>query len=246
MKIWPAIDIRAGNCVRLTQGDYERQTTYGSDPADMAIRWVSDGAQALHIVDLDGAKGDASDHSQSVNREQIVQILRQCDVPCQIGGGIRDESAIIDYLEMGAQRVVIGTRAFTDPQWLMQVAEDFPQRLAVSIDAREGLVATDGWMKTSDVSAIDFAKQISQSSIGAIIYTDISKDGMMSGPNFDAMQEMAQATEIPVIASGGVTSIEDVEQLVTMGLSGCIIGRALYEGRLTLPEALAASGQMAG
>lgn len=247
MKIWPAIDIRAGKCVRLAQGDYDQQTTYGSNPADMALRWVNDGAQALHIVDLDGAKGDLdSESGKSINRDAIIQILNQCDVPCQIGGGIRDESAIIDYLEQGAQRVVIGTRAITDPDWLARVAEDFPQRLAVGIDARGGRVATDGWLKTSDVPAIEFAKQISQLPIGAIIYTDIAKDGMLSGPNLPAMQEMSQATEIPVIASGGVTSVQDVEKLAAMQLSGCIIGRALYEGRLTLADALNASEQLAG
>lgn len=246
MKIWPAIDIRAGKCVRLTQGDYDRQTTYGSNPADMALRWVNDGAQALHIVDLDGAKGERTETGHSPNRDAILQILESCDVPCQIGGGIRDESTIVDYLEMGAQRVVIGTRAITDSEWLARVAEDFPQRLTVGIDARDGRVATDGWLKTSDVSAIEFAQQVSQLPIGAIVYTDIAKDGMLAGPNFDAMKEMSQATEVPVIASGGVTSIEDIQKLATMGLSGCIIGRALYEGRLTLPDALCASSQVAG
>lgn len=246
MKIWPAIDIRTGKCVRLVQGDYERQTTYGTNPADMALRWVNDGAKALHIVDLDGAKGDLSEAGQSLNRDAISQILQACDVPCQIGGGIRDEAAIIDYLELGAKRVVIGTRAITDPEWLARVAEDFPQRLAVSIDARDGRVATDGWQKTSDVSAIEFAQKISRLPIGAIIYTDIAKDGMLAGPNFEAMQEMAQATEVSVIASGGVTTIQDIEKLATMGLSGCIIGRALYEGRMTLPDALNASNPVAG
>ncbi len=246
MKIWPAIDIRTGQCVRLVQGDYERQTTYGTNPADMALRWVNDGAQVLHVVDLDGAKGDLSETGQSLNRDAIAKILDTCEVPCQIGGGIRDKAAIVDYLEMGAQRVVIGTRAITDPEWLGRVAEEFPQRLAVSIDARDGRVATDGWQKTSDVSAIEFAQQISQAAIGAIIYTDIAKDGMLGGPNFEAMQEMAQATAIPVIASGGVTTIQDIEKLATMGLSGCIIGRALYEGRMTLPDALNASNPVAG
>lgn len=246
MKIWPAIDIRAGECVRLVQGDYDRQTTYGSDPADMALRWVNDGAQALHIVDLDGARGELSETGQSINRDAILQILESCDVPCQIGGGIRDEAAITDYLEMGAERVVVGTRAITDPEWLARVAGEFPQRLAVSIDARDGLVATDGWQKTSERSAIEFAKQISTAAIGAIVYTDIAKDGMLAGPNFEAMQEMAQATGVPVIASGGVTTLQDIEKLSAMGLSGCIIGRALYEGRMTLPEALGASKPVAG
>jgi len=247
MKIWPAIDIRGGKCVRLAQGDYQRQTTYGNNPADMALRFVSDGAQAMHIVDLDGAKGEFDPSTnQSLNRQAIVQILRQCDIPCQVGGGIRNEKAITDYLEMGAERVVIGTRALTDTDWFLKVADDFPGRLAVGIDARDGRVATDGWLKTSDVSAIDFAKQISNSSVGAIIYTDISKDGMLDGPNFAAMQEMVEATDVPVIASGGVTRVEDIEQLSSMGLSGCIVGRAFYEGRLTLPDALNASQEVAG
>ena len=247
MKIWPAIDIRDGNCVRLAQGDYQRQTTYGHNPADMALRWVSDGAQAMHIVDLDAARGEFDSAEQhSPNREASAQILRQCDLPCQVGGGIRSEKAITDYLELGAERVVIGTRAVTDTDWFLRCAEDYPSRLSVAIDARDGRVATDGWVKTSDVSAIDFAKRISGSSIGSIIYTDISKDGMMAGPNFAAMQEMVAATDIPVIASGGVTQCEDIEQLAIMGLSGCIVGRALYEGRLTLREALNASQEVAG
>jgi phosphoribosylformimino-5-aminoimidazole carboxamide ribotide isomerase len=246
MKIWPAIDIRAGKCVRLAQGDYDRQTTYGTNPADMALRWVNDGGTALHIVDLDGAKGDLSDNGESLNRSAIAEILEKCDVPCQIGGGIRSQSAITDYLELGAQRVVIGTRAIADTDWLAGVANDFPERLAVGIDARDGKVATDGWQKTTEVSSLDFARQISELPIGAIIYTDIAKDGMLSGPNFDAMHEMAQATSIPVIASGGVTTVQDIEKLATLGLSGCIIGRALYEGRITLPSALSASQQVAG
>ncbi len=241
IKIWPAVDIRNGKCVRLTQGDYDRQTTYGNDPADMAIRWISDGAKALHLVDLDGAKGESG--PDSINRKAIASILQKVDVECQIGGGIRDEKAITDYLELGAQRVVIGTRALKDTDWFLKVAEDYPGRLAVAIDARDGMVATDGWQETSTLSAIDFAKQISGSSVGAIIYTDIAKDGMMAGPNFSAMQEMVAATSIPVIASGGVTVPDDIQKLDSMGLHGCIIGRALYEGRLTMPEALAASEQ---
>ena len=245
MKIWPAIDIREGKCVRLTQGDYQRQTTYGSNPADMALRWISDGAQAMHIVDLDAARGEFDLAEQdSPNRQAIAQILRQCDIPCQVGGGIRNEKAITSYLELGAQRVVIGTRAVTDTDWFLCTAEDYPNRLSVAIDVRDGKVATDGWLKTSDVSAIEFAKRISGSSIGSIVYTDISKDGMMDGPNFAALQEMVAATDIPVIASGGVTRREDIEQLAFMGLSGCIIGRALYEGRLTLHAALDASQEV--
>jgi len=244
MNIWPAIDIRDGKCVRLAQGDYQRQTTYGHNPADMALRWISDGAQALHIVDLDAAKGESD--GGLPNREAIAQILRQCELSCQVGGGIRDEKAITDYLEMGAERVVIGTRAVTDTDWFLRCADDYPNRLSVAIDARDGRVATDGWLKTSDVSAIEFAKRISGSSIGSIIYTDISKDGMLDGPNFAAMHEMVEATDVPVIASGGVTRVEDIQQLASMGLSGCIIGRALYEGRLTLPDALDASQEVLG
>jgi phosphoribosylformimino-5-aminoimidazole carboxamide ribotide isomerase len=237
MQIWPAIDLRGGNCVRLLQGDYGRETVFGRDPAAMARRWVSEGAQRLHLVDLDGAR-----EGRTENREAIAAIASAVDVPCELGGGIRDEQAIGDLLSLGLARLVIGTRALKEPEWFRQMCRTFPGRLAVGIDARDGRVATDGWLETSEVAATDLARRLADEPVAAIIYTDIARDGMLSGPNLPAMAEMRAAVAVPVIASGGVTTADDVRQLAAVGLDGCIIGRALYEGSLTLGEALAAAG----
>ncbi len=237
MQILPAIDIRGGKCVRLAQGDYRRETVYGANPADMAHRWVADGATGLHLVDLDGAR----DGSIS-NRDAIARIIEEVSVPCQLGGGIRDLETIADYLKLGVSKLVVGTKALTDPEWLAAMSEAYPQQLLVSIDARDGLVSTDGWQNISDVGATQLARQISSNKLAGMIYTDISKDGMLSGPNFDAIREMVQAVDMPLIGSGGVTTTDDVVKLAQLGLAGCVIGRALYEGRLTLQEAMAAGG----
>lgn len=236
MQIWPAIDIRGGKCVRLIQGDYAQERVYGEDPADMAARWVADGAECLHLVDLDGAR-----EGVSVNEDAIAEILRNVSVPCELGGGIRDESTIDRYIEMGLSRLVIGTRANADPEWFRQMCEKYPGKMVVGIDAREGHVATNGWLETSETEPITLAKRFSECAIGGLIYTDISKDGMLSGPNFDAMREMNEAVDLPIVASGGVTTTDDITRLAGLGLSGCIIGRSLYEGRLTLKEALLAA-----
>ncbi|MBC8877053.1 MAG: 1-(5-phosphoribosyl)-5-[(5-phosphoribosylamino)methylideneamino]imidazole-4-carboxamide isomerase [Planctomycetes bacterium] len=236
MQVWPAIDLRGGNCVRLRQGDYERETVFGRDPAAMARRWVSDGAEYLHLVDLDGARD-----GQSVNRDAVEAILAAVDVPCELGGGIRDEETIDRMLGLGLRRLVIGTKALKDPDWFREMCRKFPERLAVGIDAKDGFVATDGWLEVSRVAAVELAASLVDEPIAAIIYTDIAKDGMMAGPNVGAMSEMKNAVDVPVIASGGVTSVEDVERLAGTGVAGCIIGRSLYEGTLTLADALAAA-----
>jgi len=236
MQIWPAIDLRGGNCVRLEQGDYSRETVFGEDPAAMARRWVSEGAEYLHLVDLDGARD-----GQSINRNAVEAIVLAADIPCELGGGIRDENTIREMLSLGLSRLVIGTKALKDPDWFREMCQKFPDKLAVGIDARDGRVATDGWLEVSNVSATSLARSLAEEPIAAIIYTDIAKDGMMSGPNFDAMAEMSQSVDVPVIASGGVTAAEDVGQLARIGVAGCIIGRALYEGSLTLAEATAAA-----
>ena len=235
MEIWPAIDLRGGNCVRLLQGDYSRETVFGRDPAAMARRWVAEGARCLHLVDLDGARD-----GRSVNRDAIEAIVGAVDVPCELGGGIRDEETIGQMLDLGLTRLVIGTKALKDPAWFREMCRRFPGRLAVGIDARDGHVATDGWLATSEVSATELAREISREPIAAIIYTDIARDGMMAGPNFAAMDEMNRAVEVPVVASGGVTTADDVRRLAELGLTGCIIGRTVYEGKLTLSAALAA------
>lgn len=236
MQIWPAIDLRGGKCVRLQQGDYQRETVFGDDPAAMAVHWVRSGAQYLHLVDLDGARDGSS-----ANREAVAAILKQVDVPCELGGGIRDEAAIQFWLELGVQRLVVGTRALKDSAWFKQMCQRYPGRLALGLDARDGYVATDGWLETSRTRAADLARQFDQAEIAAIIYTDISRDGMMAGPNFEGVAALMEAVSIPVIASGGVTTAEDVRRLALMGVAGCIIGRTLYEGQLSIAEALRAA-----
>lgn len=236
MQIWPAIDIRGGKCVRLMQGDYAKERVYGESPADMAARWVSDGATCLHLVDLDGARDGSN-----ANREAIAKIMQTVDVPCELGGGIRDEQTIADYLALGVNRLVIGTKALKEPEWFALMCEKYPNRLAVGIDARSGQVATNGWLETSDVSATALARSIAKQPIAALIYTDIATDGMLCGPNLSAMQEMNEAVDVPVVASGGITSPEDVSNLAKLGMSACIIGRSLYEGRLTLADATRAA-----
>jgi phosphoribosylformimino-5-aminoimidazole carboxamide ribotide isomerase len=236
MQIWPAIDLRGGKCVRLKQGDYGRETIYGDDPAEMARRWVSEGAQYLHLVDLDGARD-----GYWANKVAVEQILASVSVPCELGGGIRDEVTIRTLLDLGVSRLVVGTKALKEPEWFRKMCRKFPSRLAVGIDAKNGLVATDGWLETSTMSAVSLAQQYDTEPVAAVIYTDIAKDGMLEGPNLAAMAEMQQAVDLPVIASGGVTSAADVRSLAEVSVAGCIIGRALYEGNLTMKDALEAT-----
>lgn len=235
MEIWPAIDLCGGKCVRLQQGDFTRQTVFGDDPAVMARHWVSLGADRLHLVDLDGARAGTV-----VNWESLKAILRAVGVPCQLGGGIRSEQTIQEALELGLARLVVGTQAIHQPEWFRQMCRRFPGRLVLGIDARGGRVATHGWTQTSGVDAVELAKQFDSEPIAAIVYTDITTDGMLAGPNVPAMAAMQAAVRCPVIASGGVTTVEDVAQLAQAGLSGCIIGRALYEGTMALPDAIRA------
>ena len=236
MQIWPAIDLRGGKCVRLRQGDYRQETVFGEDPAAMASRWVDAGARQLHLVDLDGARAGSL-----TNRTAIAAILGAVQIPCQLGGGIRDEATIVDLLARGLQRLVIGTQALKRPVWFREMCRRFPQRLVVGIDARDGRVATDGWLETSEVEATTLAQGWAEEPVAGIVYTDIAKDGMMEGPNVKAMAEMVSAVAVPVIASGGVTTADDVRRLAATGVAGCIIGRSLYEGSLTLSDALAAA-----
>ena len=233
MQIWPAIDLRDGKCVRLQQGDYARETVFGEDPAAMARHWVDQGGEFLHLVDLDGARAGKVENWQS-----IEAILAAVKVPCELGGGVRDEATIARLLELGMSRVVIGTLAIKQPDWFRQMCQKFPGRMALGIDARGGLVATEGWLETSHVKAVDLAQSFAREPLAAIIYTDIDTDGMLRGPNVAQLAEMAAAVDVPVIASGGVATAEDVGSLTTIGVAGCIIGRALYEGTLTMTDAL--------
>ncbi|HEY8504165.1 MAG TPA: 1-(5-phosphoribosyl)-5-[(5-phosphoribosylamino)methylideneamino]imidazole-4-carboxamide isomerase [Gemmataceae bacterium] len=233
MRIYPAIDIRAGRCVRLRQGDYARETVFADDPAAVARRWVDLGAEVLHLVDLDGAK-----EGRPVNGESVREIVRAAGVPCQLGGGMRDESHVAEAFAWGVERVILGTRALRDPGWLGRLAGQYPGRVVLGIDARDGKVATDGWLSVSEVPALELARRCEPFPLAGIVYTDISRDGMLQGPNLTATEELSRAVRLPVIASGGVTTADHVRQLKERGLAGCIIGRALYEGTLDLREAL--------
>jgi len=235
VQIWPAIDLRGGKCVRLQQGDYRRETVFGEDPASMARHWVELGAECLHLVDLEGARS-----GQPANLASVEAILAAVAVPCQLGGGIRTEETICRLLGMGVARLVVGTQALRQPEWFRQMCHQFPGKLVLGIDARGGRVATEGWLQTSEVSALELARRYASLPLAAIVYTDIAADGMLAGPNFSAMAEMQRAVGLPVIASGGVTTVEDVARLAEIPMAGCIIGRALYEGTLSLPEAIRA------
>lgn len=231
MQILPAIDLRGGQCVRLRQGDYQQETVFGADPAAMARRWVGEGADYLHLVDLDGAR-----EGRPINGASVRSILQTAKVPCQLGGGLRTEADIAEVLGWGVDRVVIGTKALQAPHWLEQMCQRFPGKIVLGIDARGGKVATQGWLEVSELSALDLARRCSSLPLAALVYTDISRDGMMQGANVEAMGELARAVPLPIIASGGVTTVEDVRRLAALKLHGCIVGRALYEGSLNLAE----------
>jgi phosphoribosylformimino-5-aminoimidazole carboxamide ribotide isomerase len=233
VQIIPAIDLRGGQCVRLRQGDYAQEIVFGNDPAGMARRWVESGASYLHLVDLDGARA-----GKPMNGASVRAILEAVAIPCELGGGLRTEEQIAEALAWGLDRVVIGTRALEDLGWFAHICTRFPRRIALGIDAREGMVATDGWCKISSRSALDLGRQCASLPLAALIYTDIRRDGMLEGPNFAALAELKAAVDLPVIASGGVTTIEDIRKLADLSLAGCIVGRALYEGQLDLMEAI--------
>jgi phosphoribosylformimino-5-aminoimidazole carboxamide ribotide isomerase len=235
VQIWPAIDLRGGKCVRLKQGDYRQETVFGEDPAAMAAHWVAQGARCLHLVDLDGARDGIPGNLASV--QAIVKVV---SVPCQLGGGIRTEEIIRELLDLGVARLVIGTLALKEPEWFRRMGRRFPSRLVLGIDARDGCVATRGWLEASQTAATDLAKQFDEEPIAGIVYTDIATDGMLAGPNLPAMAQMQATVRHPVIASGGVTTRDDVARLAAVPMAGCIIGRALYEETLTLPDAIRA------
>jgi phosphoribosylformimino-5-aminoimidazole carboxamide ribotide isomerase len=240
MQIYPAIDLRAGQCVRLRQGDYAQETVFGADPAAMAQRWVAEGATYLHLVDLDGAKA-----GHPVNGPSVRAIVQASGVPCQLGGGLRTPEHVEEALSWGVERVILGTRALQSPIFLMRMANKYPRKIVLGVDARDGRIATHGWLNVSEVAAVEWTSEIAKVNqehfggmdLAALVYTDISRDGMMEGANVDAMAAMATAVlPLPVIASGGVTTLDDIRRLQAAGLAGCIVGRALYEGQLNLGE----------
>lgn len=240
MIIYPAIDLRGGQCVRLRQGDYAQETVFGSDPAAMAKQWVSQGAQVLHLVDLDGAK-----EGRPINGPSVQAIVKAAGVPCQLGGGMRTADDIQLALSWGVERVIVGTKALTHADWLTQMCHQFPGKIVLGIDAKGGKVATAGWLDVSEVGAIELARKYESLPLAGLVYTDISRDGMLQGVNVEAMREMSQAVKTPVIASGGVTSNDDIVKLAPLNLAGCIVGRALYEGRVNLPEIISLAGTVA-
>lgn len=236
MIIIPAIDIQSGQCVRLLQGRKDDATVFSDDPAAMARRWAEAGAQLIHVVDLDGAfeKGPR-------NTAAIGAILDSVDVAIQIGGGIRDEQTIQNYLDAGAARVVIGTAAVRDPDRVRAICNRFPGRIVLGIDARNGMVAVEGWTETTRIRAIDLARRFEDCPVAAINFTDIYRDGMQSGVNIEETRRLAQSVSIPVVASGGISSLADIHLLLpleAMGVCGVIVGRALYAGKLDLKQAI--------
>lgn len=238
MLVIPAIDLKDGKCVRLRQGLMDDSTVYGDDPVSMAQRWVDAGARRLHLVDLNGAFAGTP-----VNGDAVTAIAKQFPkLPIQIGGGIRSIEIIEQYLNAGVSYVIIGTKAVKEPQFIAEVCKKFPNRIIVGIDAKNGLVATDGWAEVSSVKATDLARRFEQDGVTAIVYTDISRDGMMQGVNVEATVALAEASTIPVIASGGVTNMDDIRALKAVaakGVLGAITGRAIYENTLDLTEAQA-------
>lgn len=236
MLIIPAIDLKDGQCVRLKQGVMEDSTVFSDDPVAMARRWTKEGCRRLHLVDLNGAF-----EGKPVNGHAVKAIAKdQPGLPIQIGGGIRSADSIEAYLSAGVSFVIIGTKAVKEPEFVTQMCKQFPGKIMVGIDAKDGLVATDGWAEVSTVKATDLAKRFARDGVTAIIYTDIARDGMMQGVNVEATLLMAQASSIPVIASGGITNMKDIYALKAVakqGILGAITGRAIYEGTLSLKEA---------
>ena len=238
MLIIPAIDLKDGKCVRLRQGRMDDSTVFSDDPVQMAERWVQAGARRLHLVDLNGAFA-----GEPVNGEIVQAIARRFpDLPIQIGGGIRSAETIQAYLDAGVKWVIIGTKAVKEPEFVTQMCQQFPGHIIVGLDARDGKVATDGWAEVSSVDAVDLACRFAHDGVSAIVYTDIARDGMMQGVNLEATVRLAQTSRLPVIASGGVTDLDDIKRLTAVadqGILGAITGRAIYEGTLDVAEAQA-------
>ena len=240
MQIIPAIDLLDGQCVRLHQGDYDQVTRFSSDPVAQALDWQRQGAERLHLVDLDGART-----GQPVNDQVIKAITAALSIPVQLGGGVRTAERAEELLACGLDRVILGTVAIEQPELVDELASRHPGRVVVGIDAKDGLVATRGWIETSTVQATDLARRFATSGVAAIISTDIATDGTLAGPNLDALRAMAEASSVPVIASGGIGTLEDILSLLTiapLGVTGVIVGRALYDGTVDLAEALQAVG----
>jgi phosphoribosylformimino-5-aminoimidazole carboxamide ribotide isomerase len=240
MLIIPAIDLKDGQCVRLRQGLMDDTTVFSDDPCEMAAKWVGEGARRLHLVDLNGAF-----EGKPINAESVNQITKTFpDLPVQIGGGIRDLNIANTYIEAGISYLIIGTMAVTHPEFVSELCREFPGKIIVGLDANNGLVATDGWAKQTDIHVVDLSKKFEQDGVSSIVYTDIARDGMMQGVNVEATADLARQTSIPIIASGGITNLDDIAGLlhhVKEGIMGAITGRAIYEGSLDFRAAQAMS-----
>ncbi len=242
MLVIPAIDLSEGKCVRLQRGDMNAKTVFSDEPAEVAQRWANEGAEMIHIVDLDGAFSGTS-----ANFEAVRDIIAAVPIPVELGGGLRTVEQVARVLDAGVKWAILGTAAISNRPELQKCLERFGERIIVGIDARDGRVAVQGWTQTSDVEALELATQMEQLGVGKIIFTDINTDGMLGGPNIPAMKAMAQAVGIPVIASGGVTTLEDIRKLRGLerfGLEGCIVGRALYSGTIALAEAVTVANKV--
>lgn len=233
MRIYPAIDLKDGQCVRLLKGEFDKETVYSENPLETALLWQKSGADFLHVVDLDGARSGSG-----ANRHIIKEIIKSVSMKVQTGGGIRTMSDIDELAEAGAARVILGTAAVKNFDLVKEAADKYGEKIAVGIDAKDGFAATDGWERVSAERAVDFALKMRDAGIKTIIYTDIATDGALCGPNLAAMREMVEKTRLSVIASGGVSSIEDIKALIPTGVEGAITGRAIYDGRLDLREAV--------
>ena len=237
MIIIPAVDIRNGRCVRLLQGRADAEMVFSDDPAAMAQKWAQAGAELIHVIDLDGAFSKSPQ-----NFDAIKRIIAKVDTPIQLGGGIRDELTAEKYLNLGIHKIIVGTEATKNPQWVERIADRYPGRVVVAIDARNGWVAIEGWVKDTKVEAVELAKRFEGCGLSHINFTDIHRDGMQTGPNLKQTRQLAEATTIPVVASGGVATIEDIQNLLPLascGVVGVITGKALYSGTLDFKEALA-------
>lgn len=236
MIVIPAIDIRGGKCVRLLQGDFDRTTVYSDDPAYMAKKWQEKGAARIHVVDLDGSRTGCPQ-----NRDVIKRIVREIDVPLQVGGGIRDIETVSDYIEMGVGYIIVGTVALKNRDFVIEACKRFNDSLILGIDARDGKVAVEGWTESTILTPFEVARSYEEYGLAAIVYTDIGRDGMETGVNIEATKELAESVNIPIIASGGLSGIGDIERLIDVedsGIIGVITGKALYEGTLNLEEAV--------
>ena len=238
MEVIPAIDLRGGRCVRLHQGDFQRETVFSDDPLAMALRWQEQGGPRLHVVDLDGAATGEPAHI-----EVISAIVAALDIPVQVGGGIRSAATARAWLDAGVERVVIGTAAVRDPGMVRDVCREHgSERVVVSVDARDGMVALQGWTEASEVSVLELARRMAGLGVVRLLYTDIARDGMLTGPDVETNAQLARETGMAVLASGGVASVDDIRQLAPTGVEGVIVGRALYTGAVGLPDAVAAAG----